>query len=190
MSTYAAKNKFVPTDISRVIGVHASVEFQKFYFVLFASKTILYKYGVNSPLRSADPHQIAQFIASIYPQTDFYHHEFDSWKNNEPVLPIDQVLKQRFQQGCIEVDINTAEFNINFDRLFFSNFVDRAAEYQRVCDHVGIMPNTAVLHQLEQYHADNLELVTKIVEMPVMDFVSMSNAEAWPVISEYYQRLV
>ena len=190
MITGAAKNDFVPTSPNRIIGVRTSNAFQKFYFVLFAIKTILYKYSYATPLRSSTPEQMLEFFSVIRPRTEFYHHEFDAWQNNQLALPIDQILEQRFRQGCNSIDINTAEFNINLDQLFFGDFVDRAAEYQRVCDHISTVPDTALLHQLEQYHAGNLDLVSSVTGMSVLDFVALTNDQAWPVILESCQRLV
>lgn len=190
MHTYAAKNKFIPGDISCVIGVHASLPFQKFYFVLFAAKTILYRYGPQVPMPSVDAEKMAQFLNSIYPQTEFYHHEFDAWQNNQSAMSIDQIIEQRFRQGCVSANVDTAEFNINLDQLFFGNFVDREIEYQRLCDHIDTVPNAAMLHQLDQYCDKNLDLVSSITRMPVLDFVALSNDQAWPVILESCQRLV
>ena len=185
-----AKNKFVPTDISRTMGVHVSVAFQKFYFVLFVAKTILYRYVLDAQLTSATMAEMKQFFAYIYPRTQFYYHEFTAWQNNQPAASIDQIIEQHFRRGCTNNDVDTAEFNINLDQLFFGNFVDRAIEYQRLCDHIGTVPDAALLHQLDQYHAKNLDLVSSIVRMPVLDFVALSNDQAWPVIQEAYQRLV
>lgn len=190
MHAYTAKNGFAPTDISRVIGVHVSVAFQKFYFVLFASKTILYRYGPQVPMPSADAAEMSQFLAYIQPQTEFYHHEFTAWQNKQSAMSTDQIIEQRFLQGCVNTDINTAEFNINLDQLFFGNLVDRAAEYQRLCDHIGTVPNTELLHQLDQYHVKNLDLVSSTTGMPVLDFVALTNEQAWPVILKSCQRLV
>jgi hypothetical protein len=190
MHTHAAKNKFVPTDVSRVMGVHVSVAFQKFYFVLFAAKTILYRYGPQAPMPSATATEITQFLDYISPRTEFYHHEFDAWKNNHLVMSVNQVLEHRFRQGCINIDIDTAEFCINLDQLFFGSFVERFAEYQRVCDHVGTVTDVELLHQLDQYHARNLDLVSNAIQMSVPDFIALSNKDAWPIISAAGQRLV
>lgn len=187
---YRAKNGFVATDISRIIGVHVSVAFQKFYFMLFASKTILYRYGPQAPMPSANTVEMTQFLDHIYPQTEFYHHEFTAWQNNQQLMPIDQIIEQRFRQGCVSIDVDTAKFNINLDQLFFGAFVDRATEYQRLCDYIGTVPNAALLHQLDQYHVSNLDLVSSVTGMPVMEFVALSNDQAWPVILDACQRLV
>lgn len=188
--TYVAKNKFAPIDTSRVIGVHVSLAFQKFYFVLFAAKTILHRYGPQVPMPSADTVEMAQFLAYIRPQTEFYHHEFTAWQNNQSATPIGQIIEQRFRQACISINVDTADFNINLDQLFFGKFVDRAAEYQRLCDHIGTVPNAALLHQLDQYHAKNIDLVASVTGMPVLDFVALSNDQAWLVIQQACQRLV
>jgi hypothetical protein len=190
MHTHTAKNGFAPANINRVIGVHVSVAFQKFYFVLFASKTILYRYGPQAPMPSADTVEMTQFLDHIHPQTEFYHHEFTAWQNNQLAMSTDQIIEQRFLQGCVKTDINTAEFNINLDQLFFGSFVDRAAEYQRLCDHIGTVPDTALLHQLDQYHAINLDLVSSVIGMPVLDFVALSNDQAKAVVLAACQRLV
>ena len=208
-TTHAAKNGFVPTDVDRVIGTSVTARYQKFYFLLFALKTLLVKYGINNMMEHVSLDQHLQFLSVVHPRTDFYFDEFTEWAATQSVPSMDQLLERRFKQGCnhllerrikqlctgasSEIDlvkVNGARFCINLDQLFFGSFVDRVAEYQRLCDHIGIVSNTVLLHQLEQYHAKNLDLVSSVTEMPVLDFVALSNKEAWSVIHKVCQRLV
>ena len=207
--THAAKNGFVPTDVDQVIGTSVTARYQKFYFLLFALKTLLVKYSTNNMMEHVSLAQHLQFLSVVHPRTDFYYDEFIEWEATQSVPPMNQLLERRFKQSCDHllerrvrqsytkvssevgrVGVNGAKFCIDLDQLFFGAFVDRVAEYQRLCDHIGTVPDTALLHQLDQYHAKNLDLVSSVTRMPVLDFVELSNKEAWSVIQEVYQRLV
>lgn len=208
-TTHAAKNGFVPTDIDRVIGTSVTARYQKFYFLLFALKTWLVKYSTNNMIEHVSLEQHLQFLSVVHPRTDFYFDEFTEWEATQSVPSMNQLLERRFKQACNHllerrvmqsctemsseigrVSVIGARFCIDLDQLFFGTFVDRAAEYQRLCDHIGTVPTTALLHQLDQYHANNLDLVSSVTGMPVLDFVALSNNEAWPVIQQACQRLV
>lgn len=180
---HQAKNGFVATDPSRVIGVRVCAVYQKFYFLLFALKTLLFKYNADTHvLASASPENMSKFLSDIHPRQEFYYDEFAAWQSTRSVPGIDHLLEKRFKIGCNGTDTSTADFNIDLDQLFFSNFLCRATEYQRLCDSIGIVADSGLLHQLDQYHARNLDLVHNAINMPVQDFVSLSNSQAWEII--------
>jgi len=190
--TGAAKNKFVPTSTDRIIGVRSSITYQKFYFVLFAAKTLLYKYSIHAPI----PESVSttQFLEYIHPRTEFYHHEFDAWRAGEPVPALSSMLHKRFIHACRINDaqcdvVSTAEFSIDLDQLFFGNLVAQAVEYQRVCDHLNIQPDLRLLTELAQYHARNIDLVTHMLNMLPQDLIAMTNQEVWPIILDACVRL-
>jgi hypothetical protein len=186
--TGAAKNKFVPTSVNRIIGVRTSGAFQKFYFVLFAIKTILYKYSHATPLNFATPAQILEFFSVIQPRTEFYHHEFDAWLLNQPVLSIESVLYKKFNIACRADTITTTNFNIDLDQLFFGNLLGKTTEYERVCQHLGIPPDISLLPQLQHYHDRNVDLVSAVCGIPAQTLIEMSNEDAWSIILAACQR--
>lgn len=180
---YQAKNGFVATDPSRVIGVRACAVYQKFYFLLFVLKTLLFKYNADTHvLEEASPESMSKFLTDIYPRRDFYYDEFAAWQSTQSVPGIDYLLEKRFKKGCNGIDISTADFNIDLDQLFFGNFLCRATEYQRLCDSIGIVADSGLLSQLDQYHARNLDLVRNAINMSVQDFVSLSDSQAWEIV--------
>jgi hypothetical protein len=188
MITGAAKNKFVPTSPNRIIGVLTSRDFQKFYFVLFAIKTILYKYSYAMPLKSLTPEQLSEFFSAIRPRTEFYHHEFDAWLLNQPVPDIELFLHERFNIAC-RADTSTASnFNIDLDQLFFGDILGKTTEYVRVCQYLGILPDVSLLSQLQQYHDRNVDLVSTECGISVQTLVEMSNEDAWSIILAACQR--
>jgi len=188
MITGAAKNKFVPTSLNRIIGVRTSSSFQKFYFVLFAIKTILYKYSHEIPLNSATPEQMLKFFSAIHPRTEFYHYEFDAWQLNQPVPDTELFLRERFDVACRSDTATTTNFNIDLDQLFFGDLLGKTTEYVRVCRHLGILPDISLLPQLQQYHDRNVDLVSNACELPAQTLIEMSNADAWPIILAACQR--
>lgn len=166
MITGAAKNEFVPTSPNRIIGVRTSSSFQKFYFVLFAIKTILYKYSHETPLNSATPEQRLKFFSAIHPRTEFYHYEFDAWLLNQPVPDTELFLRERFDVACRADTVTTTNFNIDLDQLFFGDLLGKATEYVRVCQHLDILPDISLLPQLQHYHDRNVDLVSNACELP------------------------
>jgi hypothetical protein len=186
--TGAAKNEFVPTSPDRIIGVRTSGAFQKFYFVLFAIKTILHKYSYTSPLRFLTPEQKLEFFSAIRPRTEFYHHEFDAWLLNQPVLDIESVLYKKFDIACKADTTTTTNFNIDLDQLFFGDLLGKTTEYVRVCQHLDIPPDVSLLPQLQQYHDRNVDLVSAVCEIPAQTLIEMSNEDAWPIILAACQR--
>lgn len=196
-ATHAAKNGFVPTDVNQVIGISVSARYQKFYFLLFALKTLLVKYSTNNMMEHVSLDQHLQFLSVVHPRTDFYYDELIEWQATQSVPSMDQLLERRFRQLCTRVSsefsrvsVNGARFCINLDNLFFGSFVDQAAEYQRVCNHISTMPDPELLNQLDQYHLRNIDLITNATQMSVLEFVALSNDQAWPAILEACQRLV
>ena len=188
MITGAAKNKFVPTSSDRIIGVRSSKDFQKFYFVLFAIKTILYKYSHEIPLNSSTPEQRLGFFSAIHPRTEFYHHEFDAWQLNQPIPDTELFLRERFEIACWADTITTTNFNIDLDQLFFGDLLSKTTEYVRVCQHLDIVPDISLLPQLQQYHDRNVDLVSNACEIPAQTLIEMSNEDAWPIILAACQR--
>jgi hypothetical protein len=189
MITGAAKNKFVPTSPDRIIGVLTSRDFQKFYFVLFAIKTILHKYSLyRAPLNFATSEQLSEFFSAIRPRTEFYHHEFDAWLLNQPVPDIESVLYEKFNIAC-RADTSTASnFNIDLDQLFFGDILGKTTEYVRVCQYLGILPDVSLLSQLQQYHDRNVDLVSNTCGISAQTLIAMSNEDAWPIILAACQR--
>jgi hypothetical protein len=188
MITGAAKNKFVPTSPDRIFGVRTSRDFQKFYFVLFAIKTILHKYSYTSPLRFSTPEQKLEFFSAIYPRTEFYHHEFDAWLLNQPVPGTKLFLHEKFNIACGASTSTTTNFNIDLDQLFFGDLLGKTTEYVRVCQYLGILPDISLLPQLQQYHDRNVDLVTAVCGVPAQTLIEMSNEDAWPIILAACQR--
>lgn len=188
MITNAAKNKFVPTSADRIIGVRASGAFQKFYFVLFAIKTILYKYSYATPLSSSTPEQMLEFFSAIRPRAEFYHHEFDAWMSNQPMPDIELYLHERFNIACRAEIETTTNFNIDLDQLFFGTLLGKTTEYVRVCQHLNILPDISLLPQLQQYHDRNVDLVSSTCGVSVQNLVEMPNTDAWPIILSACQR--
>jgi hypothetical protein len=182
MITGAAKNKFVPTSPDRIIGVRTSSSLQKFYFVLFAIKTILYKYSHTTPMRFLTPEQMLGFFSAIYPRTEFYHHEFDAWLLDQPVLDIELFLHERFNIACGAGTSTTSNFNIDLDQLFFGDLLGKTTEYVRVCQYLGIPPDISLLPQLQQYHDRNVDLVSNTCGISAQTLIEMSNEDAWPII--------
>jgi hypothetical protein len=188
MITGAAKNKFVPTSSGRIIGVHASEAFQKFYFVLFTIKTILYKYQKGMAWLPAPPEQMLEFFSAIRPRTKFYHHEFDAWLLNQPVPDIESELYKRFVVACQPDITTTSEFNIDLDQLFFGDLVRKTTEYVRVCQHLDIPTDISLLTQLQQYHDRNVDLVSNACGISPQTLIEMSNSDAWPLILDMCRR--
>jgi hypothetical protein len=188
MITGAAKNKFVPTSSDRIIGVRTSSSFQKFYFVLFAIKTILHKYSYTGSLRFLTPEQKLGFFSAIRPRTEFYHHEFDAWSLNQPVPGTELFLHEKFNIACGASTSTTSNFNIDLDQLFFGDLLGKTTEYVRVCQYLGILPDISLLPQLQQYHDRNVDLVSAVCEIPAQTLIEMSNEDAWPIILAACQR--
>jgi hypothetical protein len=189
MITGAAKNKFVPTSSDRIIGVHASSAFQKFYFALFTIKTILYKYHKGQAWLPAPPEEMLKFFSAIRPRTKFYHHEFDAWLLNQPVPDIESELYKKFVVACRpDITATTSNFNIDLDQLFFGDLLGKTTEYVRVCQHLGIPIDVSLLPQLQQYHDRNVDLVSAVCEIPAQALIEMSNEDAWTIILAACQR--
>lgn len=188
MITGAAKNKFTPTSPDRIIGVRTSSAFQKFYFVLFAIKTILYKYSCATPLSSSTPEQMLEFFSVIHPRTEFYYHEFDAWQSNQPIPDIELYLHERFDIACRAETATTTNFNIDLDQLFFGDLLGKTTEYVRVCQHLNILPDISLLPQLQQYHDRNVDLVNSTCGISAQALVEMSNADAQLIIMSACQR--
>ena len=186
--TGAAKNKFVPTSPDRIIGIHASSIFKNFYFVLFAIKTILYKYPRDAKLYNSTPEQMVEFFSTIHPRTEFYHHEFDAWQLNQSVPDIELYLRERFDIACSAGTVTTTDFNIDLDQLFFGDLLSKATEYVRVCQHLDILPDISLLSQLQQYHDRNIDLVSNVCDISAQTLIEMSNEDAWPIILAACQR--
>jgi hypothetical protein len=188
MITGAAKNKFAPTSSDRIIGVHASSAFQKFYFALFTIKTILYKYHRSMAWFPAPPEQMLKFFSAIHPRVEFYHHEFDAWLLNQPVPCIESELYKRFVVACGPATTTTSNFNIDLDQLFFGDLIHKATEYVRVCQHLDIPTDISLLPQLQQYHDRNIDLVSNACGISAQTLLEMSNSDAWPIILDMCRR--
>jgi hypothetical protein len=187
-TTHRAKNGFFATDSSRVIGTSVSTVYQKFYFLLFALKTICFKYSNTQAIEHTSSKQHLAFLSAIHPRTEFYYDEFAAWQSNHQVPSINQIIKRRFDQACIKdpgikrFSVQGVDFCINLDCLFFGNTTDQAVEYQRVCDHIGLVPDLKLLDQLNQYHTRNLELAAAAINMSIPEFIALSNDKAQSVI--------
>lgn len=186
------------SDIQQHSYISCSDAYKKFFFLLMWIKMRLYKFSISTAAAAAgswpahisrqfdDVRTVQKFIQYIDGRNWFYQFELDSFKQDLPNTPVMNRAQQEFKYYSLPTEHEHLH-RINLDELMFG---DVAQEHRRMCEYYGLdyelsQPLTAVI---QQYHAKNLQIAQRLLDIPLSEFLALSHKDAWPVVERVLDR--
>lgn len=172
--------------------IWCSGTYKKFFFLLMWVKMRLYKFSLSAinaetgtwPAHIArqftDTHTGEDFQNYIQGRNWFYQFELDSFKRDQVNTPVLDRAQREFKYYNLATKYENWP-KINLDELMFGNVEH---EHQRICEYYGLdyelsRPMTPMI---QQYHQRNLDVAQRFLQIPVNEFIKLSNQDAWPHI--------
>lgn len=178
------------TDIQNISYIDCSQPYKKFFFLMMWLKMRLYKFSLvhtSTPwhahifrqFNSPDHH--AQFRQYINGRDWCYQFEITSFINNEPNAPvIDRIQIDYADCELPRLPEYQDVFVIDLDQLLFGN---SDQEHQRLCNYYGMPYTPALTADIEAYHQRNLDLYSRYINIPIDEFIGLSQEAAWPYVA-------